>query len=102
MASATDVPEGGRLIPPVDMGRTLFRAAAPLVELDTYEVVLHVAVENTVNIFSTLLLVLGGLVITAALRRFRVPWFAVNGVRLGRLLESSANAFKPRLDEGPI
>ena len=78
VASATNMPEGGRLVPSVDMGRTLFRAASPLVELDADMLLFHVAVEDAVDVFSALLLVLGRLVVAAAaaVRGFWVPWLA--------------------------
>ena len=91
VAAAADVSESGGLVPPVYVGRTLFGAAALLVEFDAYEVVLHVAVEDAVDVFSApcaLLLILRGLIAAATVWGLGVFRLAVDGVRLWRLLVS--------------
>ena len=88
VAAATDVSQGGRLIPLVEVSRTLLRASIFFVELYTDVLIFHLTVKHVLNILTSVVRVLGRLAVaTAAVRRFRIPRLSVYRVRLGSLLE---------------
>ena len=52
VAAAANVPEGGRLVPFVEVSRALLRASVFFVEFYANKLLFHVAVEHTVDILT--------------------------------------------------